>query len=514
MSDLAKTDPQWEDFVEAKLGTWLALRRTLLEERERCIKERDQVVLLFADDGTYIDAQSLTLSGINLGVNTSDDGILYMRITGSGPYTCTLYTASGASGAVAAGSASAGATATLTAQNSSGLTGSVDIPAPPNTSVDDSLTLFCLPDWRLRALRLWDGEDSKDTEARQLFEDTLDTIADKITSAIADVDTALERWAIDVANQGRAFTGIAASSLATESTDVDAGGAVSQKRSGFASVLRQAMADETTGSTQDVAETVPAGGAGSADGNNDGQGTIASHTPQENCPPMTVTLTCIRGHNSSDGMPEQFRVVGKLTNEDEDITLGTLTVGQSFSGKRGFGPITLVRAPSKTNDGSNNIFTAASNATESGATLNNTDYGALYVSTEANASNWDILFYKNSRRDSGDLVAKATNIASGASFSATQQNASGLSIGWQLGGTESAVTNITLDLNAFSTENSSGAADSFTVAVTHTSTGKFQKAFTDAVKGGWLNSTTAGSEQLNEGGVTRGAFVPRAVYDV
>ena len=517
MPDLGKSDALWLDYFERK-ALIMAGHRYLKEVRDRFRFERTQAILLPVNT-VYADDDTITLSGVNLGTNTDANGELWVRITESGgTYTISLYTASGASGLVAQGGATQGNTATLTAQNSSGLSGTWGVPSSAATVTSDILKLSALPDFREQARARFDGTLAKDAIELNRFGDAFEQVASDLLTAMGRMESLLNAYATGDDRQAEDFTGLAFDALATES-ESENDGAVTQRRSGYTNVIRQAMADETTGSTQDVQRIAQNSTSGTAGSNNAGSGAIASFTPREHCPAMTVTFTCDEGVESGAVGRERFIVTGKFAGESRSELLGIATVEQSFEGAFGFGPLTITHTFSKTNDGSNDDFVAATSATIANITSEFSDNGDLYVRLSANStnpSNFDIGFYKSqsgaTNALTGELVALAENVASGAAFVATQRNSSRIQISWQLGGSESAGSDIVLSYNAFKETNSSGAPDSFTVVTSRSSEGLVQKTYVDMVERGSLNST-ASSPQLPDGLVRRGCFVPYVVLD-
>lgn len=523
MADLGKTDAQWTRFLGAELGsTILAPVRLLREVRDRFHKSRTQIWAWTAPSAQLktTHAAPITLSGVNVGTNTAADGTLYVRVTGSGPYTVTLYTATGASGSVATGSANADAEVTLAEANSSGLTGTWQLPASVTTSTDDTLRIRVCEDFRQRLPDVYtqDGTVDDDSYSRNALEDAYDQAKTSIDAAIAALVTnAARRWGLsEAANpiaRGNAFLESNETSLASARSVRDASGNVSIVRTGLLERARVAMADETIGSTQYVVKRTVAGGAGSFASNNDGAGTVASHTPREQTPACRLTLRCVRGVDTGDLGAETFDgFISLQDGRDLQIPATGLVVGKQWSHPIGIGPITLTRTLAKTNDGSNNVFAAASGATVTGESNANTDSGVLYVKTEASGSNWDISFFSSSTQSAASLVSKATNIAASAAFTSSAQNGSGLVVTWTMGGTVSATTNITLTLQPFYVENTAGVPDEFDVSVTVSSEGAYQTILAEEF-GAQLNATTSGSETIEEGTVKAGSFFEFIVTD-
>lgn len=528
MADLGYTDAQWLRFLGAEIGsTFLAPTRLLREVRDRFRRERTQYVVWQDTRSSFIKtshATPITLSGVDLGSNTTADGKLYARITGSGPYTVTLYKATGGSASVCTGSANADAAVTLAEANSSGMTGTWQLPASVSTTTDDSLEVVVFQDYTARLNKAYtaDGTVEDDAHSRQVLTEAYASVAATIQGAISTLmTTALSRYGLsdgsnNLTSRGNAFLESAESALITDVSEEDSDGNVSRKRGGLFETALQAMADETTGSTQYVVKRAPSAGAGSFSSGNDGAGTVSSHTPLNQCPASRWTFKCSEGADTDALGSERFDVTVYLQDgTDRSINVGTgPVVGQSWSGPYGFGPITITRTLSKTGDGSNQLLAAASSATVTGENNSNTSDGVLYGKLVANGSNWDVEFYSASSRATSTLVAKATNVASAASFTATSQNASGLTVAWTLGGTESANSSWTLDLQPFYAENTSGVPDQFTVTVTVASEGLIQTILAEELDPpARLNSTTSGSETIDDGYAKHSTFFPFIIAD-
>lgn len=513
MSDLAKTQAAFNHFLEEEFALFLSCLRIMREARDTFRYEREQVSIL--DNRDYVT--SAVVNGIDYGVNTTQDGQLYVRLTANASnWDVHIYKATGAGGGDEVASVTnlaASATGTLVAANSSGISGTITLGASAAALAADTLILWCKQDIRKRARVKMDGTGSKDSNTLSLIVEMCDAVEASCNGALASIRSFTNRWATELGQSGPDFMGRSFAALISDAALTDASGSVTRRRTGFLPELSEAMHDDTTAGEQDVLQRVVAAGAGSFDAANTGLGAVASHTPKEHCPAAVWRFECEAGSDTGDTGSERFSGRAKVTGTDEEFSFSGLVVGQQWTGPRGFGPITLTRTKSKTNDGSNNVFAAASGATVTGENDANTDTGTLYVKTEANGSNWDISFFNSSNQTAGDLVAKATNIASSAAFTATPKNGSGLTIAWTLGGTVSAVTNITLDLNPFVTQNSDGVPDSFTVTTSVTGTpGLIQDTIGEEL-GYSLNSDTSGNESFEDKHMKAGTFVPFAVQD-
>lgn len=515
MSNLAKAQADWNRFGESELlGLIVAPLRLLRETRDRFRYERIQCVLL---DSRGTNVGSLTLTGVVTGVNTDNLGRLYVRLTADGgDWDVHIYKATGAGGGdeVASTNATAdGATATLTAQNSSGIGGSVTLVASVSAVADDTCIVQTFVDFRALAREFLDGSYPKDSNTLALLVGAYDQVEAALEQGLVAMRAAAAAWATQLGQSGPEFTGQSFAALISDEQVQGTSGEVTRRRTGALPFISEAMEDEGTAGEQDVVRRVVAAGAGSFDGANTGLGAVASHTPLEHCPVGVWTFECERGADTGHGGAERFSGRLKIEDTDEEVTFSGLVVNQPWSGPRGFGPITLTRTHSKTNDGSNNNFAAASGAVVTGETSNNTDNGTLHITIAANGSNFDISFYKSSNKTTGDLVAQALNVATSAAFTATPKNGSGLTIAWTAGGSIGASTTITFSLNFFVTQNGDGVPDRFTVTTSVTGTAGLAQETIGEELGYALNSDASGSETWSDNHMKANTFPNFLVQD-
>ena len=519
MADLGKTNAQWDRFLERELGmTILAPLRYLRESRDRFDRSRTQVRVINDVD---TNQAGVTLANVDPGNDTEADGRLYVRITGGPTYTVTIYKATGGGGgdAIAAGSGTASSTVTLTEQNSSGVSGTWTLPGSVTVTADDSLQLEVVLDFSALLPFVYtqtDGiEDDKDS--RRVMQAAYDQIAALQNQAIGVLEIAAAAMLLgDAQNEtgrGNDFASSGETSLQTETVNTDESGNVSRSRGGLFEVLRQAMADETTGSTQAVVERSVSAAAGVATSTNQGQGTIASHTPLEKCQEGRLFLECVDDTIGS----ELFSGYFYINATDRRTPVSGLQVGKSWSGPNGLGPIALQRTLSKTGDvGSDTDLGPIAGFAVTGETSANTDDGVLYWEIVASGGNWDLSFYSASTRSTSTLVAKAENYATGAAFVATAANGSGMTVTGTIGSGPTTTTAGTLNLNVFKVENTNNVRDSFSVSVTvAASPGLVQTILAQhfSENGSQLNSTTAGAETFQDNYVRANTFASFAVED-
>lgn len=519
MSNLAKTQAEWTRLIGEELaGLILAPIREAREQRDKFSRERFQIVNIGDTTSATPHITALTLTGVDYTANTSTEGRLYVRfVANASNWNITFYTAAGASGSVATvTNLAASGTAALVAANSSGLGGSITLGATIAGDVTDKHQILVIADYPARLPKVLTQTDSIDDDqfSRRDIAAFYARCAARRQAEITDARAVISQWALSAAGnpvaRGNTFTGTNYSVLASDTPVEDSSGNVTRSRTGWFYFTKDAMEDEGTGGEQDVVRRVPSAGAGSFDAGNDGAGTVASHTPTELALPGVHTFEVVSDTLGSERFSHSFKA------SDSDLVESTdagPVVGKLWSGARGFGPITVTRTLSKTNDGSNLRFAAASGCVVTGETSLNTDDGDIYITLVANSTNWDISFFSASSLHSSTLVAKATNIAASAAFTATEQNSSGLTVSWTLGGTVTAVTNIVLSLSPFKLQNANGVPDKFTVTVTlAASPGLIQTILAEEV-GAILNSDTSGSESISDNYAKQGTFVPFITLD-
>ena len=505
MTDLARSDSVWLEGFWRKFGLGLRLGRTLLELRDRFSEERIQIQNVMDKNGNvHADDGSITIAGAKLGANTTEDGKVFVRVTGSGPYTVTLYKATGgASGnKVAEGSAAAGAVATLAEQNSSGMTGTLKLAGSVTAEADDAHFLRIYPDWRLEGRKIFDGANDipgDDSKALDAWNAALDDMADSVDDMLSRLDGYFSEFMVSAANNARGygaeFLKSAETALLSESSRDGGSGEITRLRTGVLFDLFLAMEDNTSGSTQTVVRRLLAGAAAVPDANNSGQATVASHVPEDHAEVGTYYLTCVAGVGSGDGGEEQFRVSFVSSEDDTTRTHSELlTIGQPYTGERGFGPITMVRTLTKTGDPShNNLSNPASGWTVTGPTEDNTSAGVLYWKITANGSNWTVGFYKSITLAESDKVSEVLSAATSSSFVASPKNGSGLTISGSVGSSPSTSTSGILTLNFHHVENAAKKPDRYTLEVTQTSTGLAQRLMAKLLDFK-LKSAAAGAE--------------------
>ncbi|HBP16985.1 MAG TPA: hypothetical protein DEA08_04200, partial [Planctomycetes bacterium] len=198
MADLRKTQPEWDRFLGREVaGMFLACLFELQELEDRFSRQRTRVVALGDQHGNLAPG-GVRLAGVDLGVNTSLAGFLYVHVVGvQDPRTISLFRARGGAAAdlVALGVGDAGDRIDLLEQQNSGLSGSWPLAANSTEDTSDLLRLFPVPDWAVRLKRVWDGSIDKDVRSQDEFFAALETVASRLRDARFVVAEALAAFA-------------------------------------------------------------------------------------------------------------------------------------------------------------------------------------------------------------------------------------------------------------------------------------------------------------------------------
>ncbi len=526
--NLAQTQASWTRFLGRELcSMFLAPMREARESYDKFTRERTQIQPL--TQLLAVNIAALTLAGVDPGVNAAADGSLWARFTANGGnWDVSFYKAAGAGGGDEVASitnVADGATSALTEENASGISGSITLGAAVVAVADDYFKILVVVDYPARLPKVW-------TQADSIQEDKLSReIATALYSELAALDDlkiqacrrAIGRFMLRSASppnsngpqllaRGNAFNRVNETSLSLETAETDSSGNTSRLRSGIFPTITKNMQDEATGGEQDVVRRVVAASAGDFDAANDGLGTVASTTPTEKCPIGEWRFECDQGADTGALGRESFRWNFVATDGSGIALSGNgLRVERDYTPPRGMSTLRLRRTYTKTGDGSNLHLAAVTTGLFSGETNSNTDTGVLYWKIVTNGSNWDIEFYRDSSRTL--LVAKATNIATGAAFQATAQNGSGLTVTWTAGSAPVNTAPGTVDCNAFYVENAGGVPDKFRVTTSVTGTpGLIQKMLAEELDA-FLNSDTSGSESIPDAYATQGTFPPFLLTD-
>ena len=229
MADLRKTQPEWARFLGREVaGMFLAAIYELQAMEERYSRQRTPLLVLNDVQGNHVPG-GVKLEGVDLGVNTSQEGFAFVRVTGAAdPRTVSVYRAPGgaAQDLVARGQGDAGTMLALAEQNRSGLSGAWELPANVTEDTTDLLRVFPVPDWPVRLKRVWDGTVEKDVRSQDEFLAAMESVAAQLRDARLIMLEAFTAFAIRLGNRGADFLRATSTSLVTDSPLRDGSGSV------------------------------------------------------------------------------------------------------------------------------------------------------------------------------------------------------------------------------------------------------------------------------------------------
>lgn len=506
MSNLARTQADWNKLGK-EFGVFLGALKDLEDKIRKFDLKRNREQLI----ETYERPAALTnwvLSGAKLGTNTDDDGVIYVRVTdespGAGQATVDLYKAAGggAGNKVATGSAADGATVTLAAANSSGLTGSVKLPTVTASEADDKRRLTVFQDWPLRASVLFDGSEPEHQDERSAFNAACILTQRKLIEAKDIFKAATSQFGL-----GRlsGFLKSGEASLMAAATKEDQG-QISAVFLGILEDMRKNMVDEATAGAQTVQRSVVSAGAGVFDSQNQGKGAMSAPSLKEWAADGLLTFRCV---DETVGV-EKFEVTQKVTTTGEVRRARTnLQIKRTWSDPDlGIDQALLTRTLNL-DAGAANDFATAADFSITGESEGNTDDGTLYlrvVSGTIDVTKWKIQLFKASSRTTPVLVGESNEAAAAATgVGINPKNSSGLGGTCKIGAAPTNNNTGTLNLQVFRVEGAtSKVPDKFTVTFTVTSKGEFQDQL-DALAKYALNST-AGAPSLSDSYVKAGTF--------
>lgn len=515
MTNLAKSQASWNKFGK-ELGLLLGVRKFLVDGRRKFNNKYNRTQVVEIND-TAASTSAWALSGVVIGTNTDENGLLYVRITdespGAGQATVNLYKTTGGGGGdlVATGSAANGATVTLAASNSSGLTGSLTLGTVGASESNDLHRLQVFPDWGLRANALFDGSETEHTQALRSFLAMCAQVETLYVAMLGIVDSAVLSFMLD---RGANFHQSSQTTLINRSTTDDEG-SITTTFVGLLEDIRQNMVDEATAGAQAVAKNTVSAASVSFDSNNQGLGAMTAPTMKEWALPGLLSFVCV---DATVGR-EKFRVTQKITTTGEVRTAQKfLEVGQPFADPNiGIASCTLTRTHTITTPASSTLHfnTTSSNWSFTDESDKNTNDGILYGVIAAGTDDpakFVIKLYKSSSAQTSQLVAQSAEGAAADSVGLNSRNNSGLSGTAKLGSAPVVANTATINLNTFRTQNSAASIpDKFTSLVSVTTYGEFQKRIAEL--GYALRSATSGSETLHEGYVKAGTFLAYEVTD-
>lgn len=514
MSNLALGQTTWNRFFR-ELGLWLAAIKALRNEARRFNAKRNRTQVFEIND-TLSSTSEWTLTGVKIGTNTNEDGLLFVRITdetpGAGQATVDVYKTTGGGGGdkVATGSGANGATIALAAANSSGLTGTVKLATIGASESNDLHRLQVFPDWGLRAPVVWDNTVSTDPESNRIFLAALPRAESLVESAIAQMENGLRSWL--ATRWAQLMKSGQSEPITNDTTTTD--GLVEVTYSGLLEDGRVNMRDETTPAAQTIVKNVVAAGAVSFDSQNQGAGAMSAPSMEEWAIPGTVRYECI---DSTIGAEEfAVSIIDAVTGEATKSE-NALRINETFADPLlGIRAALLTRSIALPSGASTNFSTTMTDHNVTGETAENTNDGFLYLKVVAGTidpAKFCVEFYKASSYGTDEIVGKTAEGAANATVAINERKTSGLGGTFKLGSAPAALGTGTLNLKVFKTKNTNGVTDKFEHAVTVTSRGEFQdgiaKSFSYA-----LNSAASGAETLDDSYVSAGTFPAFEVRDV
>lgn len=518
MPDPALSQAQCDSLFDRLLEP-LALYRQLRQQHEKLTLERVSIREFDGNGNGFLSNWVITTSDITA---LTDGGYLYVRIAdetpGAGQATVSVYCATGAGSGdkIMEGSAADSGTATLSEQNSSGWSGTVDLGTVSSSVANDNHYLIVEIDWPRRARQVFNGDEDAD-----LAEGLTALWKGHIARIASNLKSGMDRCKTFVRQLNQLYTAdriLAPEGVSSAGYDVsaraNAEGLVTNYKSGILRELELFMAENTT--AQAVEDRPFSNPTAAADSTNRGKLTFGTISLEPGARPGNVLLECTKGGSDNFGS-EEVRVtlkpsskVGPNRNDASLIATNVLKIGSTYRAPElGILSMSVSRDVDKSGDGSNTEFSSA-DITVSGENTTNTNAGVLYGIVTGTSPNLTVSFYKASGGASGDLVAQATGISNSSAFTATAQNSSGLTVTGTTGSTPTA-TEVTFDLNGLESDSSgSNVPDrwSFTVP-SATSEGYILETLADMFGPHvQLRKVTAGSETIPDGRVQRGAEDP------
>jgi hypothetical protein len=512
MTDLAKTQAQWNTFGR-EFGLFLAPLKYLEDAKRKfnLDRTREQVVSVGSLD---VDLQGWALDGMHIGTNTSEDGALFVRVVDETPVggaTINVYKALGAGSGdlVMTGSGANSTTVTLAASNNSGLTGTVVVGViSASVASDAEVVLVCLPDFPLRRQKTFDGSEAEHGEMVEAFNAACRASVTAILQAQQAWAGALE---VFLTGRGGAFNEASLPDTAinpfVSKSSTNDGGVIATLYTGLLENIVENMKDEST-AEQFVVQNVLTVGTPAADAANDGKGTLSTPTMEDWPVSGLIQLRCIADAVGA----EQFALSVRDRVTGANITAeNPLMVKKNYSdGKLGIQTMTLTRTMVVTGGAAD--FGVVGSWVIDNESEDNTEDGTIYLKITASGGNWIMAGYSSSSYLTADQVFTTAATAANTTVAIQAVGNSGLSGTAIIGTAPTTTTEGNINLQPFKAQNSDGRPDKFTIDITRGALGEFQHYLADLV-GFALNSTTAGSETLDDSYVSAGTFPGYEVRD-
>lgn len=508
MSNLALGQTVWNKTFR-RLG-WILSNIKKLRDLERFYdgsRLRTQIVEL---NDTLSSTSLWALSGVVIGTNTDEDGLLYVRITDGSPNTVTVYktTGGGSGDRVASGTGADGATVTLSALNSSGITGTVKLATIGANETDDLHRLLVFPDAFVRSRAIFDGTSQEDGANKTAIDAACNATRSEISSAIvvwtSMVQTFLRsEWARVMKSSQDSTQPIVKDTREDE-------GAITSRFAGLLEDGRANMADEGTPSAQTVLKRTVTPGSPAFHASNTGAGTMATPIMEEWAGDGLIRLSCF----NSNTIPETFTVsqiidaTGKAIVAAKKLTLGRVYADPTI----GIRAMTLLREWTFPTGSTSDVSKTQADWSLSGETADFTNDGIIYLKVTGSAGAWVITGYSSATYDSAYAVFTSAAGAAGATVVLSASNGSGITGTGKIGSSPTSGNTASINLKFFKTARSAdGKADEITVDVAVTRGGEFQERLVELFSYG-LNSATSG-ETIDDSYVSAGTFPPYEVAD-
>lgn len=462
MPNLAKTQLQWTDVFREFLQ-YIRYWRITTALAYRFMKGRIQVYEL---NDTTDKLSQWTFLGAKRGLNCSEDGKLWITLTDETPAPgqarTQVYMDSAKTQLVAQGDAADGATATLAAQNNSGLTGTVKLATI--TATLTPIILLLSIDETLKNNRAFDLTTVGGVAANDAVSARTKNMRDVFISLMSSVKSDIQNGYVN--NKLREFLFSVESSILTVTEALDSNGDVQVTYGGILGDLVQDMGEDSI--PQSVLQNTVAAGSPSYDPTNVGVGVLTVLNVRQNAEAGRLQLTCLAGKDST--LTEEF-TVQLLSSIDNSVIKArfNIKVKKVWESQPIGVRASLARTITDTNDGAAQVSAYVVN----GETLQNTNAGLLYLNLESGSfggsNNRRVRLYSDSGRTA--LVAEGVRNGDG-TVTLAAMNSSGLSGSCVIAYTADDL-DIIVNLNPWK------KGDIITVAITNDRAGIVQSLFMD-----------------------------------
>jgi hypothetical protein len=407
-----------------------------------------------------------TFVGAKRGINCTEDGQLYITVTdetpGAGQARTQVYMDSGKTLLVAQGDAADGATATLAAQNNSGLTGTVKLGTI--TATLTPIILLLSIDETLKNQRAFDITTTGGVAANDAVSARVASLRTSFQSLMSTIKSDIQNGYVRTKLVEFLFSVESTVLSVSESTDTNGDAVIAY--SGILADFINAMGDDTT--PQSVLQNTVAAGSPAYDPSNIGSGVLSILNVRQNAEAGVLQLTCTAGKDTTLAEEWSAALLSSLDNAVLKGRLNLITKKEWESQTIGV-RAKLARTITDTNDGSAQV----ANYVVNGETLDNTDAGKLYLTLEtgsfAGGTNRRVRWYKDAALAS--LVAEGLRTGNGTVTMGAMNN-SGLT-----GSCD--ITYVSDDLDIIVNLNPWKVGDIITVAITNDRAGVVQSLFMD-----------------------------------